>query len=108
MLRIRLKRTGSTHNAHYRVVVIESSKARDAKAVEEIGHYHPTYPKDSKDRIVLNTELFTKWVKFGAMPSDTVVDLALKVGINEAAKFKKNHVKGQNYGKSKKEIKGAA
>jgi small subunit ribosomal protein S16 len=41
VLKIRLKRAGGRNHPFYRVVVVDSRKARDSRAVEEIGYYNP-------------------------------------------------------------------
>ncbi len=104
-LRIRLARGGSTHDAHYKVVVMEKTKQRDGKAVDIIGHYHPNF-HDEK-RFHIDVEKLSKWIGFGAKPSDVIVRLGLQNGIKILEKFAVKHVKGKNYGKSKKEIKTA-
>ena len=42
MLKIRLRRMGTTNQPFYRVVVSDSRRATTASAIEEIGHYDPT------------------------------------------------------------------
>lgn len=41
MLKIRLKRLGRKKLTCYRIIVIDSRKKRDGKALEELGFYHP-------------------------------------------------------------------
>ena len=41
MLMIRLARFGAKKKPSYRVVVIEKERARDSRAVEVVGSYHP-------------------------------------------------------------------
>ncbi len=78
MLRIRLKRTGRRGQPHYRIVVIESSKPRDGKTIEEIGYYNPRLKPSvfdfKKDRVEY-------WLSKGAQPSDTVAQYLVKEGI---------------------------
>ena len=102
-LKIRLARTGSKKNPHYKFVVIESQFARDsAKFVEIIGHYHPKLKND--DRIVLNVESLSKWISNGANPSETVVKLALKKDIECVKKFQKQYIAKPRKTKEEKEI----
>jgi len=69
MLAIRLSRTGSNRRPYFRVVVTDSSQARDSRFVEILGHYHPR----SKPAVVeVNRERLAHWLKLGAKPSDTV------------------------------------
>ena len=78
MLKIRLKRTGRRGQPHYRVVVIESSKPRDGKTIEEIGYYNPrlnpTVFNIEKERAIY-------WLSKGAQPSDTVAQYFVKEGL---------------------------
>lgn len=73
MVKIRLQRLGSTHKPFYRVVVAESSRARDGKFLEVIGTYNPL-----KDEFNVDRESLDKWVKNGAQPTDTVKSLLRK------------------------------
>ncbi len=75
MLAIRLSRTGSKKRAHYRVVVVESRKARDSRFVEILGHYDPR----TKPAIVkVDRERVDYWLKAGARPSDTIRTLVAR------------------------------
>jgi small subunit ribosomal protein S16 len=69
MLAIRLCRTGSKKRAHYRVVVVESRKARDSRFVEILGHYDP---RAVPAVVRLDRERIEHWIKAGARPSDTI------------------------------------
>lgn len=41
MLKIRLKKLGRKKKASYRIIVIDSRKRRDGRAIEEVGFYNP-------------------------------------------------------------------
>jgi len=69
MLAIRLSRTGSSKRPSYRVVVAESTEARDSRFVEIIGHYKP---KTTPAEVIVDKERLAYWLKAGARPSDTV------------------------------------
>jgi small subunit ribosomal protein S16 len=69
MLAIRLSRTGSKKRAHFRVVVVESTQARDSRFVEILGHYHP---RSVPAVVRVDRERVEHWLKQGALPSDTV------------------------------------
>nr|YP_009509377.1 ribosomal protein S16 [Gracilaria vermiculophylla]AXI97027.1 ribosomal protein S16 [Gracilaria vermiculophylla]QXU75229.1 ribosomal protein S16 [Gracilaria vermiculophylla]WDZ68038.1 ribosomal protein S16 [Gracilaria vermiculophylla] len=47
MLKIRLKRFGRKKQPSYRIIVIDSRKPRDGRAIEEIGFYNPIINKSS-------------------------------------------------------------
>ncbi len=69
MLAIRLSRTGSKKRPYFRVVVTDSTHARDSRFVEILGHYHPR----SRPAIVeVDQQRLAHWLKLGARPSDTV------------------------------------
>ena len=71
-VKIRLSRGGRNKLPHYRVVVADSRNKRDGKCLDNVGHYHPTYPKDSKDRVVLDIEAMKSWISKGAQMTDRV------------------------------------
>jgi len=72
VLKIRLRRAGGKNHPFYRVVVIDSRKARDSRAVEEIGYYNPL----EKPLVVnVNRERVDFWTGRGAQISDTVKSL---------------------------------
>ena len=79
--KIRLKRTGSKNNAHYRLVVMDSRKPRDADTVEEIGYYDPgTNPAT----VQMDVNRALDWLTKGAQPSDTARSLLSQCGVMEA------------------------
>ena len=72
MLKIRLRRMGSTNRPFYRVVVSDGRSVPTASAVEELGHYDPTkQPAEVK----LDRERIQYWQAKGAQLSDTVKNL---------------------------------
>jgi small subunit ribosomal protein S16 len=72
MLAIRLSRTGSKKQAHYRLVVCETKQATEGSFVEIVGHYNPrTVPAT----FIVDQERIAHWVKAGARPSSTVKTL---------------------------------
>lgn len=71
MLKIKLSRTGKSHEPHYRIVVVEDKSKISGKYVENIGHYSP----ESKE-LVLDLLKFEDWKKKGAQPTQTVASLA--------------------------------
>ena len=76
--RIRLKRTGSRHQPHFRVVVVDQRKIRDGRSIEEIGHYNP---RTDPATIDINEERALYWLGVGAQPSETVRSLLEKSGV---------------------------
>ena len=78
--RIRLKRIGSRHQPHYRVVVTDQRKTRDGRAIEEIGHYDP---QTDPPTIAIKADRARHWLEVGAQPSDTVRRLLQKSGVTK-------------------------
>ena len=77
-VRIRLTRMGSRSKPVYRIVAIDSHTKRDGEYIELVGTYNPlTEPKSVK----INDEIALKWLKNGAIPSDTVRNLLSDAGI---------------------------
>ncbi|MCS7184729.1 MAG: 30S ribosomal protein S16 [bacterium] len=68
MLKIRLQRVGRKNLDLFRVVVMESSRARDSKTVDIIGSYNPHAEKGNKLKI--NSEKFLYWKSKGAQLSE--------------------------------------
>ena len=56
---IRLSRGGAKKRPYYKIVVADARTGRDGKVLERIGSYNPMLPKDSEERVKLNTERAT-------------------------------------------------
>ena len=72
---IRLKRLGTKKRPHNRIVVIQKSRARDGKAIEELGYYDPS---KQPSFLKVNLERAQYWISKGAIPSPTVKQLLKK------------------------------
>ncbi len=79
-VRIRLKRFGGKHDPHFRLVVADSRKQRDGRAIEELGWYRPS---GDGPRLEVNAERALHWLSVGAQPSDTVRSLLVEAGVIE-------------------------
>ena len=78
--KIRLKRMGSKKKTIYRIVAADTRSPRDGRFIENVGTYNPiTEPAEIK----IDEEVAIKWLKDGAIPTDTVRDLLKKQGILE-------------------------
>jgi len=73
MVKIRLMRRGRRKIPFYRIVVIDSRKARDGEYIEKVGHYDPR-KKDLK----LDRDRIGYWISKGAQPTNTVAKLIAK------------------------------
>jgi len=72
MLKIRLRRMGSTHSPFYRVVVNDSRRTPRAAVLEEVGHYNPI---SNPPLINIDGERVDHWVGHGAQLSPAVKKL---------------------------------
>lgn len=70
MVRIRLKRLGTKMRPYYRIVVMDSRKPRDGRALEEVGLYHPISPEGQQ--LQIKEDRVKEWLSKGAQPSNTV------------------------------------
>lgn len=70
--KIRLARGGSKKRPYYRIVVADVRSPRDGRFIEKIGIYNPMLPKDSGERVKLDTERAAYWLGTGATPTDRV------------------------------------
>nr|QCI05127.1 ribosomal protein S16 [Centroceras clavulatum] len=77
MLKIRLKRLGRKKLASYRIILIDSRKKRDGRAIEELGFYNPL-TKETK----INTQSIKEKIKQGAQLTLTVKYLLNKTLLN--------------------------
>ncbi|MBS7307848.1 MAG: 30S ribosomal protein S16 [Eubacteriales bacterium] len=78
MVKIRLRRMGSTHSPFYRIVVADSRAPRNGAFIEEIGYYNPlAQPAEIK----VDVENAKKWIGNGAQPTDTVRTLLKQSGV---------------------------
>jgi small subunit ribosomal protein S16 len=75
-----MARLGRRNRPYFRINVIDSRTPRDGKIIEKLGHYDPI-EKDKSKQVVLNTERVKYWLDKGAIPSDTVSEILLKLGI---------------------------
>ncbi len=79
-VKLRLKRMGSKKKPFYRVVAADSRSPRDGRFIETVGTYNPiTEPAEVK----IDEEVAMKWLRDGAIPTDTVRNLLKKQGILE-------------------------
>ena len=97
---IRLSRGGAKKRPYYKIVVADSRTGRDGKFIERIGSYNPMLPKDSEERVKLDTERARHWLSVGAQPSDRVARFLDVLGVKERA-TRSNPKKGEPGEKAK-------
>ncbi len=79
-VKMRLKRMGAKKAPFYRIVVADSRSPRDGKFIENVGTYNPLL---TPAEIKVNEEVALKWLRDGAIPTDTVRNILSKAGIME-------------------------
>jgi small subunit ribosomal protein S16 len=77
MVKIRLRRAGAKKRPFYRVVAIDSRRARDGRPLEFLGTYDPT---TNPERISLVAERIEHWRARGAQLTPTVRSLIRRAG----------------------------
>jgi len=83
-VRLRLAHFGRKHAPIFRIVAIDSRKARDGKCLENLGTYNPT----TGEYVQFHQERIDDWIAKGAIPSDSVKKLCkrFKKGIQPKTK----------------------
>ena len=71
-VKIRLARGGAKKRPHYSIVVADSRYPRDGRFIEKIGTFDPMKPKDSAERVKLDTDKAKAWLGKGAQQSERV------------------------------------
>lgn len=79
-VKLRLTRMGRKGEPFYRIVALDSRKARDGQYIECVGYYDPT---KNPAVVKIDGELAKKWINNGAQCTETVKSLLKKNGIIE-------------------------
>ncbi len=79
-VKMRLTRMGDKKSPFYRIVVVDSRKARDGEYIEKVGHYNPT---SQPAEIVIDEEKAKDWLSKGVQPTETVRNLLIAQGVIE-------------------------
>jgi small subunit ribosomal protein S16 len=94
---IRLRRHGARKRPFYRIVVADSRAPRDGRFVDLVGTYDPN---PDPPAIAIKNELLERWLRSGAKPSETVVDLIAKAQLMPAPKPKSTLTGAEDEGTS--------
>jgi small subunit ribosomal protein S16 len=78
MVRIRLRRIGLKHQPSYRVVAADKEAPRDGRFLEILGSYNP---RTEPFTLEVDEARVYHWLRVGAQPSDSVVQLFRSTGI---------------------------
>ena len=79
-VKMRLTRLGDKKSPIYRIVVVDSRKARDGEYIEKVGHYNPTA---QPAQVVIDAEKAKGWLAKGVQPTETVKALLVHEGVIE-------------------------
>jgi len=77
-VKLRLRRLGRTHSPFYQIVAADSRSPRDGRFIEKLGTYNPLVEFKN---VEINHEVALKWLKCGAIPTDTVRSILSHEGI---------------------------
>jgi small subunit ribosomal protein S16 len=87
-LKIRLARAGAKKRPYYHIVVADSRSPRDGRFLEKVGSYNPMLPAEHEDRVRLQGERITHWVKQGAIATDRVARFLGRAGLAEMPAYR--------------------
>lgn len=79
-VKMRLTRMGDKKSPFYRIVIVDSRKARDGAYIDKVGHYNPTA---QPAEIVIDADKAKDWIKKGVEPTETVRSILIAQGIIE-------------------------
>jgi small subunit ribosomal protein S16 len=68
---------GAKKEPHYRIVVADADAPRDGRFIEIIGQYNP---RTSPETVIVDESRALYWLKVGAQPTDSVLQLFTKRG----------------------------
>jgi small subunit ribosomal protein S16 len=87
MVRIRLRRVGGKAQPSYRIVATEKEAPRDGRFIEILGFYNP---RTEPATIEMNEDRVYEWMKNGAQPSESVVQIFKSAGtLDRYERYKK-------------------
>ena len=78
MVKIRLRREGKKKQPVYLIVVADSRSSRAGKFNDRIGQYRPL---DHPSGLEVNEEKLFRWLRHGAVPTDTTRSLLQRNGL---------------------------
>lgn len=82
-VKIRLARGGAKKKPFYQVVVADGRFPRDGRFIDNLGQYDP---RQNPPMISLNESLAIDWLRKGAQPTETVLQILRTSGILAKAK----------------------
>ncbi len=82
-VKMRLTRMGDKKSPFYRIVVIDSRKARSGEYIDKVGHVDPL---KNPAEVVIDVEKAKDWISKGVQPTETVKSYLVKAGVIEQSK----------------------
>lgn len=79
-VKMRLTRMGDKKSPFYRVVVIDSRKARSGEYIDKVGYVDPL---KTPAEINIDVEKAKDWLSKGVQPTETVKSYLVKAGVIE-------------------------
>ncbi len=79
-VKMRLTRMGDKKSPFYRIVVIDSRKARSGEYIDKIGYVDPL---KTPAEINIDVEKAKDWISKGVQPTETVKSYLVKAGVIE-------------------------
>ena len=107
MLKIRLSRGGTKKRPFYQIVVADSRNPRDGKFIEKLGYFNPLLPKSKPERLSLESERITHWIKMGAQPTLRVAKFLGAANLAPVPEKRNNPIKGLPKKKAQEKLKAA-
>jgi len=95
MLKIRLSKTGAKNAPSYRIIAIDSRRARDSKALEILGFYNPSH---NPEKLKIKKDRIKYWKGVGAQTTEAVEKLM-------AGKYKYTKYEGSSKEEAKEDSK---
>ena len=77
-VKIRLAKTGKTHQVSYRIVAQDTQAKRDGKFLEILGSYNPHFQKGKNLKLKIDRVKY--WISKGAKPTEAVSRLLSQAG----------------------------
>ncbi len=69
---------GRKKRPYYRIVAVDSRRKRDGAFIDRVGYYHPL---DTPATVAIEADKALKWLRDGAIPSQTVLSLFRREGV---------------------------
>ena len=107
-LKIRLARAGAKKRPYYHIVVADSRSPRDGRFIEKVGSYNPMLPAEHAERIRLQDERISHWLKQGATATERVARFLGKAGLAPMPKWNEQPVQSAPKKKAQERAKAAA